>query len=302
MEIGFSSYSFYQHLRTGRMTILDVIDWVGESEGTHLELATGFLTLDASGASAAGADRDLDQDPHLVSAIKQRAANRGVTLSNIACSANFLGDAVDVRRSVDSVKRHIDVAAELGITLFRHDVSEWAYSAKNVKEFDALLPGIVDNCKEIAQHAVQYGIITSVENHGYLMNGSERIQRLLYLVDEPNFKTTLDIGNFLCVDEEPTVAVRNNLPYASIVPWKDFYIRNEHPGDLPGEGWLHTPGRAYLLGAIVGFGDLGMRSIVRSVKDSGFDGFISSEFEGIEECLLACETGIANVKRLFAEA
>ena len=49
------------------------------------------------------------------------------------------------------------------------------------------------------------------------MNGSERVRRLLYLVDQPNFKTTLDVGNFLSVDENPVVAVAANAPYASIV-------------------------------------------------------------------------------------
>lgn len=298
MQFGFSSYSFYQHLRTGKMSILDVIDWIADSEGTHLELAIGFLTLDAASEEA---ERALDQDPDLVSALKKRAADRGVVLSNIAASADFLGDAEAVRRNVESTKRLVDVAAELGITLFRHDVSPWAYRAKDVAEFDAVLPGIVACSQEIAQHAAQYGITTSVENHGYLMNGSERVRRLLYMVDEPNFKTTLDIGNFLCVDENPTVAVGNNLPYASIVHLKDFYIRDHSPGDLPGEGWLHTPGGAYLLGAIVGYGDLEMHSIVKRIKDSGYDGFVTIEFEGIEECLLASATGLANAKRLFAE-
>lgn len=298
MQFGFSSYSFFQHLRSGKMSILDVIDWVADSEGTHLELALGFVNLKASGDKE---EPNLDQNPELVGALKKRAADRGVVLSNIAASADFLGDADSVRRNVETTKRLVDVAAELGITLFRHDVSQWAYRAKDVAEFDAALPGIVECSKEIAQHAAQYGITTSVENHGYLMNGSERVRRLLYQVDEPNFKTTLDIGNFLCVDENPTVAVKNNLPYASIVHLKDFYIRDHFPGDLPGEGWLHTPGGAYLLGAIVGYGDLEMHSIVKQIKDSGYDGFITIEFEGIEECLLASATGLANAKRLFAE-
>src|SRR3712207_8560418 len=41
-----------------------------------------------------------------------------------------------------------------------------------------------------------------------------------------------------------------NLPYASIVHFKDFYIR---PADTdPGEGWFRSRGGKYLRGAIVG--------------------------------------------------
>ncbi|MEO7348889.1 MAG: sugar phosphate isomerase/epimerase family protein [Terrimesophilobacter sp.] len=292
MQFGFSSYSFYQHLRAGRMTILDVIDWIAASEGTHMEIATVSLSPEISHDTST-----LDQDKGLVSAIKERAAGTGVVLSNMVVPADFLGSPEQVKNSVDRLKRHIDVAAELGITLFRHDVAKWAHKAKDVAEFESLLPRMVAHSKEIAQYASQYGITTSIENHGLLMNGSERVRRLIYLVDEPNFKTTLDVGNFLSVDENPVVATAQNAPYASIVHLKDFYIRD----DFPGDGWHHTPGGRYLLGSIVGYGDLDMRSIVRGIKTSGYDGFISIEFEGIEECLMACEKGLANAMRIFAE-
>lgn len=292
MQFGFSSYSFYQHLRTGRMTILDVIDWIADSDGTHMEIATVSLSPEISNDTS-----KLDQDKGLVQEIKERAADRGVALSNIVVPADFLGEAEDLRHNIERLKRHLDVAAELGITLFRHDVAKWAHKAKDVAEFESLLPRMVEHSKEIAQYAAQYNITTSVENHGLLMNGSERVRRLIYLVDEPNFKTTLDVGNFLSVDENPVVAVQQNAPYASIVHLKDFYIRD----DFPGDGWHHTPGGRYLLGSIVGYGDLDMRAIIKGIKECGYDGFISIEFEGIEECLMACEKGLANAKRIFAE-
>lgn len=292
MQFGFSSYSFYQHLRSGKMTILDVIDWIAASEGTHMEIATVSLSPDISNDTS-----NLDHDKELVAAIKARAAEREVTLSNLVVPADFLGAPEEVQRNVDRLKRHLDVAAELGMTLFRHDVAKWAHKAKDVAEFESLMPRMVQHSKEIAQYAAQYGITTSIENHGLLMNGSERVRRLMYLVDEPNFKTTLDVGNFLSVDENPVVATAQNAPYASIVHLKDFYVRDVFPGD----GWHHTPGGRYLLGSIVGYGDLDMRSIVKGIKASGYDGFISIEFEGIEECLMACERGLANAKRIFAE-
>lgn len=292
MQFGFSSYSFYQYLRDGRMSLLDVIDWIAASDATHMEIATVSLSPEISNDTS-----DLPSDAALVADIKKRAADSGVVLSNLVVPGDLLGSPEEVAATKERLKRHLDLAAELGIGLFRHDVAKWAHRAKDVAEFEALLPRMVDGAKEIAQYAAQYGIISSVENHGLLMNGSERVRRLLYLVDEPNFKTTLDVGNFMSVDENPTVAVAANAPYASIVHLKDFYIRRTNPG----EGWNRTPGGQYILGSIVGYGDLDMTGIVTGILEADFDGFVSIEFEGIEDALLGASRGLANAQRIFSE-
>lgn len=292
MQFGFSSYSFYQYLRDGRMTLLDVIDWIAASDATHMEIATVSLSPEISNDTS-----DLPGDARLIAALRQRAAETGVVLSNLVVPGDLLGTPDEVAATKERLKRHLDLAAELGIGLFRHDVARWAHRAKDVPEFEALLPRMVEGAKEIAQYAAQYGIVSSVENHGLLMNGSERVRRLIHLVDEPNFKTTLDVGNFMSVDENPAVAVAANAPYASIVHLKDFYIRRTNPG----EGWNRTPGGQYILGSIVGYGDLDMTGIVRGILDAGYDGFVSIEFEGIEDALLGASRGLANAQRIFAE-
>ena len=52
-------------------------------------------------------------------------------------------------------------------------------------------------------------------------------------------------------------------------------------------------------GSITGYGDLDLRTIVAVIKQSGFDGFVSIEFEGREESLFAAKRSLDNVKRLF---
>lgn len=49
---------------------------------------------------------------------------------------------------------------------------------------------------------------------------------VIHATDRPNFKTTLDVGNFMCADEDPVVEVKKNAPYASMVHIKDFYLRS----------------------------------------------------------------------------
>ncbi len=294
MKFGFSSYSFYQRLRTGQMSVLDAMDWVAQSAGDHLEIATVSL------ASEMGKDDSgFDTNEELHAALLAKSAATGVELSNLVIPADFVQDCVaDLETELARVKRYVDVADRLGMKLFRHDVAKWAHRVDAIDEYEKLLPTLVAASKEIAQYAAQFGIVTSIENHGMMVNASERVRRFLYLVDEPNFKTTLDVGNFLCVDEDPVTAVQRNISQASIVHLKDFYIRSAAAN--VGDGWLHTPGDRYIRGSIVGYGDMDMPAVLAAVKNSGYDGYVSIEFEGIEDCLLGCERGLANTQRILA--
>lgn len=294
MKFGFSSYSFNQKLSSGEMTLFDVIDWVAESEGEHLELAAIYPNAD-------GPVPNADSDPGFIDKIAEHAGTRGVTLSNLAIGASFLGDETENAAEVERVKAHVDLAERLGIKLMRHDVVRHAgVEGDDTPLFEESLPKIVKASKEIAQYAATKGITTSLENHGFFVQSSDRVRRIVHAVGEANFKTTLDIGNFICVDEDSTVAVPANLPYAMIVHFKDFYIR---PADRnPGEGWFRSRGGKYLRGAIVGNGDLDTWSIAKSIKESGYDGYASIEFEGHEDCLIGCARGIANAKRIYEEA
>ncbi|GAA2009999.1 sugar phosphate isomerase/epimerase [Nakamurella flavida] len=295
MQFGFSSYSFYQRLRTGDMTMFDVIDWVAASEGEHLEIATVSLSQDMTNDTST-----LVSDPDFVAALGAKARAAEVPLSNLVIPANFLTDTPeDYEREMRRVQDHIRVADALDIRLFRHDVVTWAHRDTDIADYERCLPIIVDACGEIARFAAGYGITTSVENHGNMVNASERVRRLIHLVDEPNFRTTLDVGNFLVVDEDPVSATMQNMPYASIVHLKDFYIRPVRQD--PGPGWLTTAAGNHLLGSIVGYGDMDMRGVLGAVAASGFDGYVSIEFEGIEDCLLGAERGLANTLRILAE-
>ncbi len=294
MQLGFSSYSFHQRLNDGSMTIFDVIDWISDSEGEHLELAAIYRGADAPVPTP-------DSDPAFVEQVRTRAADRGVILSNMCIGANFVADEASPDAEIARVKTWVDLAESLGISRMRHDVvGPTRFDGDDSVQFDQALPVITRASKEIAQYAAPKGITTSLENHGFFVQASERVRRVVRAVDEPNFATTLDVGNFVCVDEDPTVAVPSNLPYAMIVHLKDFYIRT--PEHDPGEGWFRSRGGKYLRGAIVGNGDIDLWAIGQAITASGYDGFVSIEFEGQEDCLVGCARGAANARRILTAA
>lgn len=288
MKVGLSTYSLQQALDRKELTVPDAIRWIADQGGEHVEIVPmGFSLID---------------NPELIDEIKAVAKEVGIDISNYAIGANFAvqEDAEALEQEIQNVMRHVDVAAALGVKLMRHDVAFRPAPEGTVAQFEIDLPVLVKACQRIADYAAGFGITTSVENHGYYVQSSERIQRLLHETARSNFKTTLDVGNFLCVDEDPVSAVKNYIPYASIVHAKDFYWRPSYRN--PGEGWFQTSHGNYLRGAIVGHGDIDMPEVFRVLKQSGYDGYISVEFEGMEDCKTASRIAMDNVRRLWEEA
>lgn len=288
MKVGLSTYSLQQALDRKELTVPDAVRWIADQGGQHVEIVPmGFTLID---------------NPALIEEIKAAAREVGIDISNYAIGANFAvqENAKTLEEEIQSVMRHVDVAAVLGVKLMRHDVAFRPAPEGTVAQFEADLPVLVKACQRIADYAAGFGITTSVENHGYYVQSSERIQRLLHETERENFKTTLDIGNFLCVDEDPVSAVKNNIAHASIVHAKDFYWRSSTRN--PGEGWFQTSHGNYLRGAIVGHGDIDMPEVFRVLKQSGYDGYISVEFEGMEDCRTASRIAMDNVRRLWDEA
>lgn len=164
-------------------------------------------------------------------------------------------------------------------------------------QFESDMPVVVETCRHLADYAAQYDIVLSLENHGYHVQSSDRMQRILQAVDRPNFATTLDIGNFLFADEDPVAGVRHNINSASMIHFKDFYRRSG--STAPSENWFISKGGHFLRGAIFGQGDMQLEEIVSIVKQSGYDGYISLEFEGMEECRMAAELSLRTARRMW---
>ena len=283
MKIGVSTYSLSRAIASGEMSVLDVVQWVADQGGQHVEVVPiGF---------------SFDDNPQLADEIRKKAEDVGIEVSNYAIGANFIAN--DFAQEIERVKLHVDIANRLGVKRMRHDVAFRPPGEASVATFEQDFEKIVEACRTIAAYAASYGIVTSIENHGFYVQNSERVLRIIHAVGRDNFRMTLDVGNFMCVDEPSVAAVQKCIPFASMVHLKDFYYRPSYRN--PGDGWFRTTSGNYLRGAIVGQGDIDMYEVIRQIKNSGYDGYISIEFEGKEECKWGTKTALDNAIRIWNE-
>jgi sugar phosphate isomerase/epimerase len=268
------------------MDVFGAIEWIAANGGEHVEIVPSGFEVPSKG--------------NMAERIRAKAESVGLDISSYTVGANFIQATEEAYEAeIQRLLKEVDIGHRLGASLMRHDAASRPREEATIENFEKDLPKVAGACRRIADHAGQYGITTSVENHGFHVQHSDRVQRLIQAVDRPNYKTTIDVGNFLCVDENPVAAVKKNISLASMIHLKDFYIRPGH--EDPGEGWFRTGGGNYLRGAFVGHGDLDMRRILKAIKDGGYDGYLSVEFEGMEDCRLASRIGMENARRFWSE-
>ena len=321
MKLGISSYSLNKRLRTEEMSLFDVIDWAKEHDCAHLELVPFSLPLLKE-------DGTVDYD--YVKRVRDRAEKVGMPLSAFSLNACVIKPTADERkRELDRIRMYMDMAHFLGIKKMRHDTCSGQHpnGINTPEQFEKDFPVFVDAVRELADYAATLGMSTTLENHGLYVNGADRMVRLLNAVDRPNVGMTLDVGNFLCVDDRPEVAVAKCIKYADMIHLKDFYIRKKDrmlPQDgmytagakpakpyvmptpeefrkmPPSLGYVGTAsGLNILRGSILGQGDMDIWAILKTVKDAGYDKEVSIEFEGMEDCVAATDICLKTARYIW---
>ena len=222
----------------------------------------------------------------------------GITPVQYSIGADFLNN--DIEKEIERLKYEVDVACALGVTGMRHDgTSGFQGEDRKTKGFNEALPYLIKGCKAVTEYAKTKGIRTMMENHGYFCQDSDRVEKIVTGVNDSNFGLLLDMGNFLCADENPIVAFGTLMPYVSYVHAKDFHVKS---GDniAPTDGFFTTRGGNHLRGAVLGHGDVPVFQCLSLVKNAGYDYFITLEFEGHEEPRMACEWGLNTLKKYIS--
>lgn len=284
MKIGVSSYSFQQLISSGEETQLSIMKKAKDMGFDGIE----FIDLSApEGVS----------ETEYAEMIREESEKLSLPVIAYTISANLLSDA-GLDAEVERICRKVDVAKILGAGCMRHDAA-WSVpqDIKSHAGFEQVLPVLVDGCRKVTEYAKEKEIVTMIENHGFFCQDSERVERIICGVGSSNFGVLLDVGNFCCADEDSTKAAGRLAPYIKHIHAKDFHIKNGN-GLNPGKGFFKSRGGNYLRGSIIGHGDIPVYQCLSVAKSAGYDGYVSVEFEGMENCLTGIEVGFENLKKM----
>lgn len=279
MKYSVSSYSYSQLRNSGAYNEIELIALAKEMGFDGIEFAE-IHTPEGKDKIAYAAE------------LKAEADKVGIEIVCYCIGADFLKN----ENQVEDLKKEIDVAAALGVKLMRHDAtSGFKDGERGSKGFDQALPILADGYRAVTQYAKTKGIRTMVENHGFFCQDSDRVEKLINAVADENFGALVDIGNFLCADENPAVAVGRMAPYAFHVHAKDFHVKNGN-GVIPPDGFFRSRGGNALRGAIIGHGDVPVLQCLRILAAHGYDNYITVEFEGMEEAKNGVACGLKTLK------
>ena len=279
MKIGVSSYSFQTLLKRG-MTYFEACQHARDMGYDGIE----FIDLDL--AFASGEDNMESLAKHL----RAHCEALDLDIPAYTVAADFLNGRGGAPEDEPArVCRCADIAALLGAKVLRHDAFWRLGELRDWREGVArVVPGI----RQVADYAQSLGIRTCTENHGRIMQDSDRVEYLICAVDHPNYGWLVDMGNFLCADEPSMHALPIAAKYAFHAHAKDFLLKSEKPSDE----WFPTRNGNFLRGTVVGHGVVPVRECVKTLREAGYDGWLSLEFEGMEDNLPALRAGLSYLR------
>ena len=221
--------------------------------------------------------------------LKRRAFERGLDLMGFSTHQGFVDpDAEERRENVERTLHQIDLAAALGIPTMRINTGRWGTSGS----FDELMENrgieppldgytddegfewVIDAIGQCVEHAAEKGVILGLENHWGLGRTAEGVLRIIDAIDTPWLQVTLDTGNFL---EDPYEQLEMLAPHTILLQAKTYY----------GGGTWYTL-------------DLDYDRIANIMRDAGFRGYVSLEFEGKEAADEAVPKSLALLREAFA--
>ncbi|MBW7883213.1 MAG: sugar phosphate isomerase/epimerase [Caldilineaceae bacterium] len=265
MKLSVSMWSVVTAVRDGRIDLPGFIEFVARQQENGAE---GIELLDYFW-------RDVDAE---LPAIKQQFTDAGLALAAYSIGNDFFQpDRAVWQQQLDSMKRGIDVAVQLGANTLR----VFSGNATPGYSLDDGLSWIIDGLAAGAEYASANGITLALENHGLMAGRSDQIRSIIETVGSPALRANLDTGNFLLVNQNPTDAVRELVDLAALVHLKDF--RQARPDETE-HVYTGLDGTRFA-GTVTGEGEVDLPAIIAMLAVAGYDGWLSLEFEGAQDPL-----------------
>jgi sugar phosphate isomerase/epimerase len=204
--------------------------------------------------------------------LRRRAFLRGIGISGLAVGNSFARPrGAELDREIAHVKQWVDRAALLG--------------APHVRVFaGALTDGVTkeqarDHCvaalEEVCDHAGRQGVMIGLENHGGIVATVDELMAIVRRVESPWFGVNLDTGNFHSAD-----------PYADVARAAAYAVNVQYKSEI----------RRAAAGAAEAADP---RRVVSILRDAGYQGFVTLEYEAAESPFTAVPPLLAELRDLI---
>lgn len=219
LKIGLNAYSFNSELRSGAMSMDDVIDFCAEHEIDGVDM-TGYYF---DGYPEPPSDE-------VIYNLKRKAFLNGVTISGTGVRNDFaLTDPSSRKGQIQLVKDWVEVAEKLGSDVVR------VFSGRQVADgssFDKTLEWMIPAFQECAEYGKEHGVIIGLQHHDDFLKTADETIEVVEKVNSEWFSVILDVGSLRMHDvyEE----IEKLVPYASTWQVKEevWYGEKAVPIDL----------------------------------------------------------------------
>ena len=272
--IGVSTYSFWRFGEAEKLPIETCIDHAAK---------WGFDAVEVLEVQM-----DRKDKPYLRS-LKRRAFVNGLCLCGMSTHQGFVSpDKERRKRNVEKTIASLELACELGIPTIRVNTGRWGTTAS----FDKLMadrgvepplegytdedayPWVIESFERCLPTAERCGVVMGLENHWGLGLTPQGVLRIVDAIGSPWLAVTMDTGNFL---EDPYARLEMLAPKTVFVQAKTYY----------------GGGKWYTL-------ELDYDRIAAMLKRHDYRGFISLEFEGLEDYRTGIPKSLALLRKAFA--
>jgi sugar phosphate isomerase/epimerase len=205
-------------------------------------------------------------EPSYLASLRTFAYRHGMPLSGLAIGADLCQPEGAKRTEVlETVRKWVDATQLLGASHLRVFGDKLPTGATPEQG----IAWVAETMRSACEYAGNKGIILGLESHSGLTTRASNIVEILRHVDSPYAGCNLDISNF---PENPYEQIELCLPYATHTHIRDFYGEPRQPLDLD--------------------------RIWQMFAKSGYNGYMSAEYEGKEDAMTGVPKLIEKIKAL----
>lgn len=253
MKLSVSAWCLQEKLFSKEITLFDFINYCHENGVKYVELLDCFLDVD-----------------HDIEEINKLLEKLDMEVSAYSIGNDFVHIEKDERKKqVNYMKESIETALKLGTRLLR----VFSGDQKEGMSFENAQDWIVECFQEVAPVAEEKGITMVLENHGLLAGKSSQVKGIIDRVGSKALKSNADVGNFILVNENSLEAVKNLKDKIGFIHLKDFMKVNDENEYAALDGSIYQ-------GIVLGKGDVPIFEIIKYLKEYGYQGYLSIEYEG----------------------